>query len=81
MIRDAAIELEKLKLTENLEVAQEINSAKSLGFSTEDARRDAVEMIKMEINDSRDDMEIWKEMLQKDQEKLEKARARLSQVK
>ena len=81
MIRDAVIELKKLQLTANLEVAQEINSAKSLGFSTEDARRDAVEMIKMEIKDSRDDIGIWKEMLQKDQERLEKARVRLSQVK
>ena len=80
MIRDAAIELKKLQLTANLEVAQEINTAKSLGFSTEDARRDAVEMIKMEVKDLRDDMEIWKEMLQKDREKLEKARVRLSQV-
>ena len=80
MIRGAAIELKKLQLTANLEVAQEINTAKSLGFSTEDARRDAVEMIKMEVKDLRDDMEIWKEMLQKDREKLEKARVRLSQV-
>ena len=80
MIRDAVIELKKLQLTAGLQVAQEINSAKSLGFSTEEARRDAVEMIKMDVKDLREDMEIWKEVLQKDTEKLEEVRARLSQV-
>ncbi|MFH1935422.1 MAG: hypothetical protein ABIN18_28105 [Pseudomonadota bacterium] len=78
LVRDAAIELKKLQMTAKLQVAQEINLAKSLGLSTEEARKEAVEMIKVEIQDLRDDIAMWKDMLKKDQEELEKARSRLS---
>ena len=78
MVRDAAIEFKKLQMTTKLQIAQEINTAKSLGLSTEEARKEAVEMIKMEMQDLRDDIAMWKDMLKKDQEELEKARSRLS---
>ena len=81
MVRDTAIELKKLQMTAKLQVAQEINFAKSLGLSTDEARKEAVEMIRMEIQSLRDDMAMWNEMLKKDREELEKARAQLSHYK
>jgi len=81
MLRDAAIELKKLQMTAKLQVTQEINSAKSLGLSTEEARKEAVEMIRIESQDFRDDMAMWNEMLKKDREELEKARGQFSHYK
>ena len=78
MVRDAAIELKKLQLTAKLQVAQEINSAKSLGLSTEEARKEAVETIKIEIQALRDEIAMWNEMLKEDREELKKAREQIS---
>ena len=80
MIRDAAIEIKKMQLTASLQIAQEVNSAKSLGLSTEEAKREAVEMLKMEIKSLREDIEFWKEMLKKDTEQLEEVSSHLEQA-
>ena len=81
MVRDAAIKRKKLQMTAKLQVAQKIISAKSLGLSTEEARKEAVGMIRMKIQDLRDNMTMWNDMLKKDREKLENARSQLSSYK
>ena len=80
MIRDTAIEIKKLQLTASLQIAQEINSAKSIGLSTEEAKIEAVEMLKMDIKNLREDIQFWKEMLKKDTEQLEEVSSRLEQA-
>lgn len=78
MVRDTAIEFKKLQMTAKLQVAQEINSAKFLGLSTEETQKKAVENIKIEIQNLREGMTMWNEMLKKHQEELKKARGNLS---
>lgn len=80
MFRDAAIELKKLQATASLEVQQEMSSAKSLGLSVEEARADAVESIKTQAEQLREEIAMWREAMESDEKALAEARKRLSEL-
>jgi hypothetical protein len=81
MIRDAALELKKKQITMKLEVAQEINSAKSFGMDVEEARKIAIERIRSEFEVLKEELKMWREQFKKDKSMLEKAKIELSKYK
>jgi len=58
MINDANMECKKLQLTAKLRVAQEINSAQTLGISPSEARDQAIEDIRSELDYCQKDIVI-----------------------
>jgi hypothetical protein len=80
MFQDAVIEMKKLQATAKLEVQQEMSSAKSLGLSVEEARADAVESIKAQAEQLRQDIEMWRNAIAEDEKALADARRHLSEL-
>ena len=79
MLRDTAIELMKLQMTAPLEVAQEINFAKSTGTNVDEARKMAVDEIKIKVNDLRDQIKALRELLEEEKKELEHAKKKLAE--
>ena len=79
MLRDTAIELKKLQMTAPLEVAQEINLAKSTGMDVDEARKMAVEEIKEKVNVLRDQIKALRELLEEEKKELEHAKKKLAE--
>ena len=79
MIRDAMIELKKLQMTAKLEIAQEVNLAKSMGMDTEEARKMAVEEIRKKIKELLEEIKMLRELLKEEERKLDQAKEKLAQ--
>lgn len=77
MLRDTAIELKKLQMTAQLEVAQEINMAKSMGMDIDEARKMAIDEIKEKINIMRDEIKNLRELLEEEKQELEHAKKKV----
>ena len=81
LIREAMIELIKLQSTAKLEVAQEVNLARSIDMDPDEARRRAVEKIRDQIKVLRDEILMLRELLSEEKKRLEQAKEELSKYK
>ncbi len=79
MIRDMTIELKKLLMTAKLEVAQEVNLAKSMDMDTNEAKKMAVEEIKEKIKVMREEIKMMRELREEEVQKLDQAKKKLEQ--
>lgn len=73
-IKDFTLEYEKFLLTKDIELAQAANFAQSIGENPDQARREAEEELREELQLLQDWIKEEKEILKRDQVWLEKAR-------
>lgn len=80
LIADTRLEIKKLKATSKYAVAQEANLARSVGESVIQAKKEAKEMIKQNLDDLKEELLSWEEDLINDKNELENAKSNLSIV-
>lgn len=77
-VSDLRLEYKKLLTTKDIELAQAVNFAKSIGDDPREARRETWEQLKEELEMLREQIREEREILKRDQSWLEQARRELS---